>query len=336
MTETTPAALSFWQERYTRPLMDLGATNDANLRGIFSPGYEAATVGQYVQAQFLQEAEGYVSRYANTSYWRALLERAFETAGLRPASHPESIILDLGSGAGNTILPLLELFPAGQILASDLSAMMLAFLRRALDCAHVANRCGLLQLNAEALDFRPASFDLITGGAVLHHLLHPDQTLAGCARVLKSGGHAFFFEPFENGNALLAHVYAAILRRPGAQLLPDVANFFRHFAADINLRKGRDKSAPIFQKLDDKWCFTRRYFQEQAERNGLSCQIYPLHATEQAFEKQTEVYLRIGLGKDRTGLPEWAWELIRELDGSFSEDLKTDLLIEGCIILHKP
>jgi ubiquinone/menaquinone biosynthesis C-methylase UbiE len=335
MTESSTAALSFWQERYTRPLTDLGASGDANLQGIFSPGYDAATVGQYVQAQFLQEAERYVSRYANTSYWRALLERAFETAGLRPAEHPQSIILDLGSGAGNTILPLLELFPAAQILASDLSAMMLAFLRRALERANVANRCSLLQLNAEALDFRPASFDLVTGGAVLHHLLHPDQTLAGCARILKPGGYAIFFEPFENGNALLARVYAAILRQPGAKLLPDVANFFRHFVADISLRKGRDKSAPIFHKLDDKWCFTRCYVHEQAGRHGLSCTIYPLHTTVNPFEKQTEVYLRIGLGKDRAGLPDWAWELIRELDGSFSEDLKTDLLIEGCIILHK-
>ncbi len=336
MIETTTAAISFWQERYTRPLMDLGAAGDANLQGIFSPGYDATTVGQYVQAQFMQEAEGYVSRYANTAYWHALLVRAFETAGLRPAEHPRGIILDLGSGAGNTILPLLELFPSAQVLASDLSAMMLAFLKRALGRTQAAARCGLLQLNAEALDFHPASFDLITGGAVLHHLLHPDLTLAGCARILKPGGHAIFFEPFENGNALLARVYADILRRPGAQLPPDVASFFRHFAADINLRKGRDKRAPIFQKLDDKWCFTRRYFQELAGQHGLSCTIYPLHTTENPFEKQTEVYLRIGLGKDRTGLPDWAWELIRELDGAFSDDLKADLLIEGCIILRRP
>jgi len=319
---------------YRKPLLDLGVTGNEDLRGIYSPGYDPETVGRYVQSQFIQDADVYATRYTNTSYWRCLIERAFVVAGIDPLAG--EVILDLGSGAGNTIFPLLELCPQSLVIASDLSVKMLALLKRALPETRTAERIAILELNAEDLDFHPESFDLVVGGAILHHLLSPERTLEGCSRILKPGGHAIFFEPFENGNAILARIYNIIANYPLEGLPPDVLNFLRHFVQDLDIRKGRDKSAPIFGRLDDKWCFTRRYFEEFSTRFGFSqCTIYPLLKTEGQFEHQTEIYLRLGLNRTRDDFPDWAWEMVRQLDSGFSEDLKTDMLIEGCIILRK-
>lgn len=208
-----------------------------------------------------------------------------------------------------------------------------------------------MELNAEELDFFPQTFDLVIGSAVLHHLLNPGLTIEGCARILKPGGHAIFFEPFENGNAILARIYHAVIsrrvtilskvcrtisNRHGGDLPKDVRSYLTRFVHDSALRKGRDKSAPVFRKLDDKWCFTKRYFEGLSEKFGFSrCTIYSLHDTARQFEDQTEVNLRLGPGRTRDALPDWAWEIIRQFDSAFSEDLKADMLIEGCVILRR-
>lgn len=322
-----------WHNLYRKPLLDLGTSGNEDFSGIYSHGYDPETVSQYVQAQFLRDAETYVAKYTNTDYWRRLIRRAFDTAGID--SPVNEVILDLGSGAGNTIFPLLELCPRSTVIASDLSARMLALCKKALPPGVGKERIGLLELNAEDLDFDPGSFDLVVGGAILHHLLRPELTLEGCARILKPGGHAIFFEPFENGNAILGHIYNIIASYPEFGLPSDIKRFFKHFAHDLNLRKGRDKSAPIYRQMDDKWYFTRRYFEEFAERFGFSrCTIYPLHGPERQFERQTEVYLRLALNRAHKDLPEWAWEMLRQFD-AFSDDLKNEMLIEGCIILRK-
>ena len=44
--------------------------------------------------------------------------------------------------------------------------------------------------------FVPESFDLVTGAAILHHLIDPSRALVAAHRALKPGGFAMFFEPF--------------------------------------------------------------------------------------------------------------------------------------------
>ncbi len=55
-----------------------------------------------------------------------------------------------------------------------------------------------------------------------------------------------------------------------------------------------------------------------AGRYELSDQISPLHPVEQPFTRQTEVNLRLAIGKQ----PERAWKIIQTYDRHFSEDLK--------------
>jgi ubiquinone/menaquinone biosynthesis C-methylase UbiE len=276
-------------------------------------------------------------KYTSVEYFHHLLSDAFSKIGWESRHRSGLAILDIGSGAGNSIFPLLRLCPNSLVIASDLSLELLVLLKKALFAHRLSQGCALLQLNAEELDFARGTFDLVVGAAVLQHILSPEKTIEGCARVLNRRGYAIFFEPFENGNAILNLIYKTILhhdQRDTPSL--EVQGLLRALAQDREVRKGRDKSAPLFQQMDDKWIFTRRYFEEIADKAGFSeCVIYPLHATDHQFVKQTELNLRLGIRKEPDALPQWAWEIIRRYDESFSADLKSELLIEGGVILRK-
>lgn len=70
-----------------------------------------------------------------------------------------------------------------------------------------------MQLNAEELIFESGEIDLVVGGAILHHLFDPSKTLKEAYKVLKPGGYAIFYEPFEAGNQIVKLIFERILER---------------------------------------------------------------------------------------------------------------------------
>jgi len=251
-------------------------------------------------------------------------------------------------------LPLLETFPDAVVIASDLSVPMLAVLRQQLLSRDLRKRCALLQLNAEELDFAPECLDLVVGGAILHHLFRPERVIEGCARVLKPGGCAMFFEPFESGNAILTLAYRDILQQnqslldatraaPGESGSPNepplpaaTVAFMQEFSHQHEIRKGRCKDAPVFRGLDDKWLFTQRFFREQSRSAGFAqCIIYSLYPFERPFVDQTKSYMLTVVGKPEEALPPWAWTVLDRYETMFSADLKSEMFTEGCVIFRK-
>jgi SAM-dependent methyltransferase len=96
--------------------------------------------------------------------------------GLAPAS-----VLDVGSGRGTFLWPLLDAFPGLAVTAIDHDP------RRADDLAAAA-RGGVGNLTAHAMDaealaFAAGSFDVVTLLEVPEHLPHPERALAHAVRV---------------------------------------------------------------------------------------------------------------------------------------------------------
>ncbi len=110
-------------------------------------------------------------------------------------------VLDVGSGTGFFIINLWLAGFVGEAHGCDVSPGMLAA------CAESARTVGcdisLRTADAERLPYDDASFDLVVGHAILHHLPEPEAALQEFKRVLKPGGELFLAgEPTRTGDRL--------------------------------------------------------------------------------------------------------------------------------------
>ncbi|MGA3211065.1 MAG: class I SAM-dependent methyltransferase [Terriglobales bacterium] len=188
--------------RLQLPIFDLREL-DPRLEGILSPGYSAEELSQHVHDVFLEHADKFLEfcpiDRESIEYWKGIIRDALGTYSPRR-------IIDIGSGGGTTVFPLLELFPGSQVIATDLALPLLAELRNR------ARRDGykgldVVQMNAEKMIFADREADLIIGANVLHHALSLENMFQEIRRVLLPGAKAVFWEPFENGAQLLACIF---------------------------------------------------------------------------------------------------------------------------------
>ncbi len=320
-------------------LHDLGEFSE-EYRGILSPVYNDEVVRKYMIEQFLDNASVYANHYQNFSHFEWLLSTAQQHLSL---NHLEPLrILDIGSGAGNTIFPLFKLYPNASIVASDLSAPLLKILKELYEKDYGARACTIVQLNAEEIVFEEGQFDLVVGSAILHHLLSPERAIKECFRVLKPQGYAIFFEPFESGNSAVASVLLKLLELNGLfhqqdePLTPEIVRFFKAWCHDVDVRKRMSKDSPLLPQLDDKWLFTPHYFQEISESVGGEVVIYSTNDMTKPFSNAIKTLLKLGLQLEESCLPRWAMDYVLEEEEKFvREPSQEAIMMEGCVVFHK-
>ena len=171
---------------------------DVNTRyhDVAASGYDSKwgiDFGEVGQAQVLGKLRKLLGRELDDGYERAL---------------------EIGAGTGYFSLNLLRAGVIREATCTDISPGMVATLAgnaRALGLEVQAARA-----DAEALPFPDASFDLVLGHAVLHHLPDLRRAFAELHRVLAPGGRiAFAGEPSRVGDRL-----AAIPKRAATALAP--------------------------------------------------------------------------------------------------------------------
>jgi SAM-dependent methyltransferase len=108
----------------------------------------------------------------------------FELARIGPGNR----VLVVGAGTGDEALEVASrVGPAGDVVATDASAAMIAEATRAVAAAEVTNvRC--LVMDAQNLEFRASTFDAIISRNVLMFIPDLKLGLAEMRRVLKPGG----------------------------------------------------------------------------------------------------------------------------------------------------
>jgi SAM-dependent methyltransferase len=125
--------------------------------------------------------------------------------------------LEIGAGTGYFSLNLLRAGVVEEAVATDISPGMLAVLSASAEDLGLQVETAACQ--ASELPFPNASFDLVVGHAVLHHLPDLDAAFREFARVLRPGGLvAFCGEPSRYGDRLArvpkrsAHAMAPLWR----------------------------------------------------------------------------------------------------------------------------
>jgi SAM-dependent methyltransferase len=143
-----------------------------------------------------------------------------------------SDVLEYGCAKGEESVPLARI--ARSLTGIDLSDVAIAQAEAAGRAAGLAN-VTFKAMNGEALEFADASFDLVFGTGILHHL-DLDRAYSEIARVLRPGGKAIFKEPL--GHNAVFNLYR--------KLTPDVRTADEHplLSRDINLARR------FFSKVD--------------------------------------------------------------------------------------
>ena len=306
---------------------------DPRFSGLFSPerDYDVRTKAG-VTEQFIGEADSYHDRYTSIPDWTYHISRSLERIGVTGSP----AVLDVGSGSGNSILPMLDLLPDSRIVATDISPDLLGILSLNLTPKQ-KERCLLVAMDACDDVLVPESFDLAIGAAILHHIVDPQTVIASTIRALKPGGYAVFYEPFESGSALIRLLYKNLfMRKFELGIRSKIAWFLMDLVRGFELRTGTDKSNEIYQQIDDKWVFTRTYFERVASELGCRVHsVYPLDEEKEQFSGKLRAHLRLGMGLGPEALPARAWRVVQEYDALLSSDLRQEIFVEGCLILAK-
>ena len=109
--------------------------------------------------------------------------------------------LEVGAGTGYFSLNLLQAGILSEAVCSDISPWMLRTLEA--NAARLGLAVQTVACDAEDLPFDDASFDLVVGHAVLHHLPDVERAFAEFRRVLRPGGAVVFAgEPSRYGDRL--------------------------------------------------------------------------------------------------------------------------------------
>jgi SAM-dependent methyltransferase len=168
--------------------------------------------------------ESYAARYD----WRRYL---FGFLG----SMQGKVVLDIACGYSMT--PVIFALAGATVYAVDVAPKTIATVQRFAEFKGVADRVHVHVGPVETLPFASAHFDLIYGGAALHHL-QLDRAGAELARVLKPRGRGAFQDPlghnwlFEFGRDYLPYKGKHPVKGTDRPLrLHEIAAFGRHFTS---------------------------------------------------------------------------------------------------------
>lgn len=328
----------FAAELFTAPLVDLGEHEDPQFARVLTPAPEVGAEKSGASATFLENAEAYYEKHQGFIYWKSKLQEALELAGVASAE----TIVEYGCGFGNSTLPILELFPQARVVSLDISPNLLAILQRLLVARGLEDRCTPISLDVHKPYIKENVADLVVGSAILHHLVEPVRCVDAAMRVLKPGGSAIFFEPFEAGHSMLRLLIRDLCQAAAIKPFSSPAlTWLAEISAEWMLQIKREK-LPGWRDLDDKWLFPRVVLQNIADQVGAELRIKSLYNHQLApnvFATQLRTLLKSWRGldpDDPTMMPPWAWEIVALYDDElFSAGLKEDFLFEGIVIFRK-
>lgn len=169
------------------------------------------------------------------------------TSGVRRGDR----VLDLAGGTGDIAALLHErVGESGSVVLGDINAQMLGVGRDRLTDRGLVRGLDYVQLNAEALPFPDASFDLVTIAFGLRNVTDKQGALGEMFRVLKVGGRALVLEFSEVKPEWFRPVYDfhsfQVLPRLG-KLFANDADSYRYLAESIRKHPPQEELKAMMQ-----------------------------------------------------------------------------------------
>lgn len=154
-------------------------------------------------------------------------------------------VLDLAGGTGDIAALLHErVGETGSVVLGDINAQMLGVGRDRLTDRGLVRGLEYVQLNAEALPFPDASFDLVTIAFGLRNVTEKANALREMHRVLKVGGRALVLEFSQVKPEWFRPVYDfhsfQVLPRLG-KLFANDADSYQYLAESIRMHPGQEE-----------------------------------------------------------------------------------------------
>jgi len=312
-----------------RPLWAL-ETPETDSVPIYTPGYGDSHIRGSMTSQFRDEASTYIASRGGESNYRILLARA------RPwLPKTVGVVLELGSGGGNSLAPLLEIFPDATVVATDLSPELLSILSRRAHAQGIGDRVVAVQLDAAEDLLVSESADLVVGFAALHHMIEPLAALSAARRVLRCGGVAVFVEPLAAGTAFLAHTHRMLLANPRSiEITPVGRSYLDKMALAFEMVLDQGKTREAVLGFDDKWCFPRATMEELAADAGFASCRFVVQKPGVTFTDQTRRTIPLAIpGAGPEILPDWCWEAFGNMDNLCKGPLLYEMAFTALVIL---
>lgn len=203
-------------------------------------------------AQIRERFDADVERFSNlqtgqTSTVDAALALELIAAAAASVTPTATRLLDVGCGAGNYTLRLLQALPGMSVTLVDLSEPMLTRARDRVSAAGAAD-ITTVQADINELPLRESTFDVIVASAVLHHLRDDaawENVFAKLCGSLAPGGSLWIFDLVENS---LPEVQAVMWERYGEYLTGLGGTDYREHVFDYIAAE--DTPRPLLYQLD--------------------------------------------------------------------------------------
>lgn len=225
---------------------------------------------------FKEGASSYDEEHNLTSDWSNFMGAITVRALSRYTTLPARLVLEIGCGTGAHTRGYLAHGLAETILATDISAEMLAEAAKKTDSG---GAIFFLQ-DVHDLTIAPGTIDVVVGGSVLHHLADLPTCLRQISQVLVPGGVAIFLEPFFVGHRMLAYLlrfalaeFAAATPHPPEQL-KQLQDQVASYASSFDYCYQNRHTPEVLAAQDDKYLFIREEFKPVALAAGFETVVF--------------------------------------------------------------
>ena len=288
-----------------------------------------------ISERFLGKADIYTATYTHSENILDLLRRAIALNGVQVDQ--VRTVLDFGSGPGtNTVFPLHVIDPSLRIVATDISLNLLATLSRLLDQHPHRDLVDIVAWDCMSGGIRPATFDLVTGASLLHHLMDPRDALRAAAQALRPGGCAVFFDPFD-GAGVIRGMFQAILNADVGRndRLSDAAKGTMELLSRDYEARLAGSEPEHFKYLEDKWIFAPEQIVAWGREAGFSEVIVRGNQDHPGmYRDYALMQLRMAL-PEAAELPDWAVQIMESVDASLTPAVRRRMLLEGTIVMRR-